>query len=84
MLLGDGPLGDLAKYLLPETQLIRRFPDETTMLMPQNDHSPMAYRRGVVGKRDNTLDPMIPGGSVVYIDTTNRFVPSGKKWTHEF
>jgi transcriptional regulator with XRE-family HTH domain len=84
MLLADGPLGVLAEYLLPERQPIERFSDETTMLMPQNGHRPMAYRRGVVGKRDNTLDPMIPGGSVVYIDTTNRLAPSRKKWTHEF
>jgi hypothetical protein len=45
---------------------------------------PGAYRRGIIGKRDLTLDPMIPAGSIVQIDTQKRAISSRKDWTHEF
>jgi hypothetical protein len=42
------------------------------------------YRLGIIGKRDRTLDPMIPAGSIVQIDTSNRAVSSRKDWMREF
>jgi hypothetical protein len=43
----------------------------------------VAYRRGIIGKRDRTLDPMIPAGSIVQIDSRKRAISSRKDWTHE-
>jgi transcriptional regulator with XRE-family HTH domain len=51
MLPGDGPLGALAKYLLPDEPLLDHFPDETTLLMTQDARPLSPYRRGILGKR---------------------------------
>jgi hypothetical protein len=37
-----------------------------------------------IGKLDRTLEPMIPSGSIVQIDTKRRAISSRKDWTHEF
>ncbi len=84
MLLTDGPLEAQARYLLPDIPVPDLPPDETTLLAAENGASLAPYRRGVIGKRDLTLDPMIPAGSVVQIDTRQRAISSKKEWTHEF
>jgi transcriptional regulator with XRE-family HTH domain len=84
ILLTEGPLEEQARYLLPETPVPDRPPDETMLLTPENGPSLVPYRRGVIGKRDLTLVPMIPAGSVVQIDTRQRAISSKKDWAHEF
>lgn len=84
MLLTDGPLEDQAKYLLPDTIGLDQAPDETTLLAGENSTLLASYRRGIIGKRDRTLDPMIPAGSIVQIDTQKRAISSRRDWTHEF
>jgi transcriptional regulator with XRE-family HTH domain len=85
MLLTEGPLEDRARYLLQDTLGPDQPPtDETTLLASENGPSPTPYRRGIIGKRDLTLDPMIPAGSIVQIDTRQRAISSRKNWTHEF
>ena len=59
-------------------------PDETTPLQTENAPSRTSYLRGVIGELDLTLDPMIPAGSIVQIDTGKRDVSPKKDWTHEF
>ena len=59
-------------------------PDETTLLQTENAPSRTLYLRGVIGKLDLTLDPMIPAGSIVQIDTRKREISPKKDWTHEF
>jgi hypothetical protein len=83
MLLTEGPLEEQAKYLLPDT-LLDQPPDETTLLAAENNSSLAPYRRGIIGKRDRTLDPMIPAGSIVQIDTQKRAISARRDWTHEF
>ncbi len=84
ILLTEGPLEDQARYLLPDTPVPDQPPDETTLLATENGQSLAPYRRGIIGKRDLTLDPMIPAGSIVQIDTQKRAISSRKDWTHEF
>jgi hypothetical protein len=84
MLLTEGPLEAQARYLLPDKAVPNLPPDETTLLATENGPSLAPYRRGVIGKRDLTLDPMIPAGSIVQIDTRQRAISSKKDWTHEF
>jgi transcriptional regulator with XRE-family HTH domain len=83
ILLTDGPLEEQAKYLIPDTPGPEP-PDETALLSPENGLLQAPYRRGIIGKRDRTLDPMIPAGSIVHIDTRTRSISSRKAWTHEF
>ena len=60
-----------------------RTPDETTLLSAEIG-LPAPYKRGIIGKRDRTLDPMISPGSILHIDTQRRAISSRKDWTQEF
>jgi len=84
LLLNDGPLEEQARYLLPDAPGPDPPPDETTLLSIESGHFLAPYRRGIIGKRDLTLDPMIPAGSIVQIDTQKRAILSRKDWKHEF
>jgi transcriptional regulator with XRE-family HTH domain len=59
-------------------------PDQTTLLPAGDKPSRTPYRRGIVGKLDLTLNPMIPAGSIVLIDTRKREISSRKDWANEF
>ncbi len=55
------------------------------MLLPSEQGVlPAHYRRGVIGCRDRTLEPMIRPGSIVLIDTQKRAIAGRKEWNHEF
>jgi len=84
MLLTEGPLEEQAQYLLPDTLSLGQPPDETTLLEAVNSSTPAPYRRGIIGMRDRTLDPMIPAGSIVQINTQKRAISSRRNWTNEF
>ena len=59
-------------------------PDRTTLLPTENAPSHAPYLRGIIGRLDLTLDPMVPAGSIVQIDTRKREISQKKDWTHEF
>jgi hypothetical protein len=61
-----------------------RTPDHTTVLPADNGISPARFGRGIIGKHDRTLDPMVPPGSIVYIDTNERIIPTRRNWADEF
>ena len=82
MLMGSSP-NSQAERSHPAVPIPDRSPDETTLLPAENAPSGTSYLRGVIGKLDLTLDPMIPAGSIVQIDTRKREI-SLKNWTHEF
>ena len=84
MLLTEGPLQEQARYLLPDALLADKPADETTLLAAENGLLSPPYRRGIVGKRDLTLNPMIPPGSIVLIDTQKRAISSRREWRNEF
>jgi transcriptional regulator with XRE-family HTH domain len=83
LLLTEGPLETQARYLLPDAP-VHQTPEETTLLAPEDGQLPTPYRRGIIGKRDFTLDPMIPAGSIIQIDTQKRAISTRRDWTHEF
>jgi transcriptional regulator with XRE-family HTH domain len=79
----EGPIE--ASCLLPDTLVSAQPPgDETTLLSARNAQSRAPYRWGIIGKRDTTLDPMVPAGSFVQIDTQKRAISTRRNWTHEF
>ena len=84
LLLTKGPLEEHAKFWLPDTLVTDPPPEETTLLPASEGVLPMHFRRGVIGRRDRTLEPMIRAGSIVLIDTQKRAIASRKEWTHEF
>jgi transcriptional regulator with XRE-family HTH domain len=83
MLLTGGPLEEQAKYLIPDTLGIEQLSEETSLLAP-DEGARTPFRRGIIGKRDRTLAPMIPPGSIVHIDTQKRAISLGRDWKHEF
>jgi transcriptional regulator with XRE-family HTH domain len=84
ILLTEGPLETQARYLLPDLPFPDLLPDETSLLATDNGQSLTPHKRGIIGKHDLTLDPMIPAGSVVQIDTQKRAISLRKDWNHEF
>jgi transcriptional regulator with XRE-family HTH domain len=56
-------------------------PDEATLLPTENVSSRTRYLRVIIGK-NSTLDPMIPAGSNIQIDTSKREISPKKDWTH--
>src|SRR5665213_1348518 len=83
-LLENGMLERQARQWLPDTLVSEPPPDATTLLPTVSGSLPSHYRRGIIGKRDRTLDPMIRAGSIVLIDTQKRAIASRREWTHEF
>ena len=84
LLLQGGPLAEYAEYWLPK-KLVSDPPPESTMLLPPQEGTlPGHYRRGVIGRRDKTLEPMIPSGSILLIDIRKRAIAARRKWTTEF
>jgi hypothetical protein len=84
ILLTGAPVGERAQYLLPGTLGIDQPPAETALLPIEDGPSPPHYKRAVIGKRDRTLEPMIPAGSIVQIDTRKRAISPRKDWKNEF
>jgi transcriptional regulator with XRE-family HTH domain len=83
-LLTGGRLDEQARNLLPDMLGPDQPPDETGLFTSHDGLSSAPYKRGIIGRRDRTLDPMIPVGSIVQIDTRRRSISTRKDWTHEF
>lgn len=83
-LLESGMLERQARQWLPDTLVTEQPPEVTTLLPTVPGALPNHYRRGIIGKRDRILDPMIRAGSIVLIDTQKRAIASRREWTHEF
>jgi transcriptional regulator with XRE-family HTH domain len=84
LLLEEGPLGDQARDLLPDSFSSDPVPEETTLLPLTAGLETSPYRRGIIGHRDQMLDPMIRGGSLVLIDLQRTSITSRKHLSHEF
>jgi transcriptional regulator with XRE-family HTH domain len=83
-LLAEGTLEANAKIWLPDG-LVTDTPPESTALLPSEPGMvPSHYRRGIIGRQDRTLEPMIRAGSIVLIDTQKRSIAGRREWNHEF
>jgi hypothetical protein len=83
LLLTRGPLEEHARRWLPDSVTTDPIPDETTLL-PRVDHLPTQYRRGIIGRRDKTMDPMIRAGAIVLINPNRRAIAHRREWKNEF
>jgi transcriptional regulator with XRE-family HTH domain len=59
-------------------------PDETTLLSLASGASPGPYQWGIIGKHDHTLEPLIPTGSIVRIDTRKREISPHRAWAEQW
>jgi hypothetical protein len=83
-ILAEGPLEDHAKFWLPDAFVTNSPPEATTLMPALESMLATPYRRGIVGRQDRTLEPMIPAGSIVLIDTRKRSIAGRREWNHEF
>ena len=84
LLLTQGPLERYARAWFPDNLISDPPPEETLLIQSDRKMMPAHYRRGVIGRHDRTLEPMILAGSIVLIDTQKRAIASRKDWTNEF
>ena len=84
LLLAEGPLADHARLWLPDKLVTDPPPEDTMLLQSDQGVLPVHYRRGIIGRRDKTMEPMILAGSIVLIDTQKRAIAKRKDWTNEF
>jgi transcriptional regulator with XRE-family HTH domain len=84
LLLAEGPLEDHAKLWLPDKLVTDPPPEDTMLLQPDQGVMPSHYRRGIIGRRDRTMEPMILAGSIVLIDTQKRSIAKRRDWSNEF
>jgi transcriptional regulator with XRE-family HTH domain len=83
-LLAEGGLDTYARVWLPDT-LVTNAPPETTSLLPVDPGLlPNHFLRGVIGRQDRTLEPMVSAGSMVLIDTQKKSIATRREWNHEF
>jgi transcriptional regulator with XRE-family HTH domain len=83
LLLTRGPLEEFARQRLPDSILSERIPERTTLLPPE-DYLPAHYRRGIIGRQDKTLEPMVRAGTFVLINTQKRSIAHRREWTNEY
>ena len=83
-LLAEGSLEEYAKVWLPDHLVTDVPPELTALLPPENGLVPNHYLRGIIGRQDRTLEPMIRAGSIVLIDTRKKSIASRREWNHEF
>jgi transcriptional regulator with XRE-family HTH domain len=84
LLLAQGPLAEHAKLWLPDKIVTDPPPEDTMLLQSDQGVLPVHYRRGIIGRRDRTMEPMVLAGSIVLIDTQKRAIAKRKDWTNEF
>jgi transcriptional regulator with XRE-family HTH domain len=82
-LMGGAPGGQATRLLSENAEAYRR-PEETVFLPAENGPLRGRYRRGIIGSRDCSLQPLVSPGSLVYIDSRNRAISSRRNWPHEF
>jgi hypothetical protein len=84
LLLGEGPLGEQVRELLPDTFSSDPVPEATALLPLTEGMETSPHRRAIIGHRDQMLDPMIRAGSIVLIDLQRTSIISRKQLSHEF
>jgi hypothetical protein len=83
-LLAEGALDEHAKIWLPDSLVTDPPPESTALLPTEEGLVPTHFRRGIIGRQDRTLEPMIRAGSIVLIDTRKRTIAGRREWNHEF
>jgi len=83
LLLTKGPLEEHVRRWLPDGIISGPIPEHTTLLPPE-DYIPGHYRRGIIGRQDKTLEPMVRAGTFVLINTQKRAIAHRREWTNEY
>lgn len=84
VLLAQGPLEQHARLWLPDRLVTDTPPDDTMLLPTEQGVLPSNLRRGIIGRKDRCMEPMILPGSIVLIDIQKRTIAKRKEWNNDF
>jgi hypothetical protein len=84
ILLTEGIQGCQAEVFRPDTLVSDQTPHDTALLPKENGPSRTRYLWAIIGRCNLELDPMIPAGSYVQIDTSKREISRKEDWTHSW
>lgn len=84
LLLAQGPLEQHARLWLPDSLVTDAPPDDTMLLPTEQGVLPSNLRRGIIGRKDICMEPMLLAGSIVLIDIQKRTIAKRKEWTNDF
>lgn len=76
--------GSDPKFWLQEKLFDVTAPEQTMLLQTEPNVIPSHFRCAVIGKKDASMEPIIPTGSIVFVDTQKRSIASRAEWTNEF
>jgi len=76
LLLAEGPLEKLARAWVPDNLITDPLPQQTMLLQSDRKILTPDFHRGIIGKYDRTMEPMILAGSIVLIDSQKRAIAS--------
>jgi len=84
LLLEDGILAQHARLRLPDSLVTVTPPERTTLLAPENEVLAANLKRGIIGRCDRTMEPLLGGGAIVMIDTQQRAIAGRKDWDTDY
>lgn len=84
LLLEDGILEQHARTRLPDKLVITSPPEHTALLAPDQEPLPANFKRGIIGRRDRTMEPLLLPGAIVLIDTQQRAIAGWKEWESDY
>jgi transcriptional regulator with XRE-family HTH domain len=84
VLITEGRLHERAERLLPLNGMSPDIPENTALIAGDLRSQRNRYRKGIVGRKDRSLYPMIRPGTIITVDTHQRAIVSHKEWTDEF
>lgn len=84
LLLTEGPLEEHARLWLPDKIMADPPPEDTALLPIGEGVLPSHFRRGIIGRRDHNMEPMVLAGSIVLIDTQRKAIAKRREWSNDF
>lgn len=84
LLLEDGLLAQHARVRLPDTLVSMSPPENTTLLTSEQQAFAANFKRGIIGRCDRTMEPLLLAGSIVMIDTQHRAIAGRKEWESDY
>ncbi len=84
LLIEDGILAQHARLRLPDNLVTASPPEHTALLASDQEPLPANFKRGIIGRRDRTMEPLLLAGAIVLIDTQQRAIAGWKDWDTDY
>ncbi len=84
LLLEDGIMSQHTRLRLPDTLVTTSPPEFTTLFAPDKEVLAANFKRGIIGRCDRTMEPLLLPGAIVMIDTQQRAIAGRKEWESDY